>query len=159
MNDTRENPALIFVSPASLHKGGNITGEIWLEVAGFEFPGRHWSDFPVIILGWWLDALFALWSGRRSRGECLFMDGSYSFEVSKEGDSFVLRCFGDTHSAKEREWGGVIDLPGLLRQTLDAASTITEECRRRGWATSDTEALESQWVHINGVLSARASSD
>lgn len=153
MNDVRENPVLVFVSPDSLHRGGNITGEIWLEVAGFEFPGRGWSDFPVIILGWWLGALFKLWSERRGRGECLFMDGSYSFEVSKEGDAFVLRCFGDTHSAREREWEGVIDLPGLLRQTLDAASAVLKECRSRGWVTSDTEALEAKCAHVNGVLS------
>ena len=62
MSDVRESPASVFVSPASLHEGGNITGEIWLEVAGFGFPDRRWSDFPVVILGWWLDALFELWS-------------------------------------------------------------------------------------------------
>jgi hypothetical protein len=157
-DDARENPALVLVSPASLRKGGNITGEIWLEVAGFEFPDKRWSDFPVIILGWWLDALFGLWSERRGRAECLFMDGSYSFEVSKEGDAFVLRCFGDTHSAKRREWEGAINLAGLLRQTLDAAAAVIEECGGRGWATADTEALVSKWVNINGALNRRPAS-
>lgn len=158
MNDVRENPVSVFVSPDSLHRGGNITGEIWLEVAGFEFPCARWSDFPVIILGWWLDALFELWSGKCGRGACLFMDGSYSFEVSKEGGAFILRCFGDTHSAKECEWEGVIGLPGLLRQTVDAAAAVLKECRGRGWVTSDTEALEAKCAHINGVLNPRPGS-
>jgi hypothetical protein len=148
----QENPAIVFVSPASLHKGGNITGEIWLEVAGFEFPGKNWSDFPVIILGWWLDALFKLWSERKKLGECLFMDGSYSFEVSKEKDRFILRCYSDTHSMKECEWEGAVNPMGLLRQVLDAASTVIKECQKRGWATADTEVLESKWSYINGVL-------
>jgi hypothetical protein len=151
----RENPALVFVSTASLHKGGNITGEIWIEVAGFEFPDKHWSDFPVIILGWWLDALFKLWSEKKRRGECLFMDGPYSFEVSKEGEEFVLRCF-DTHTTKEREWEGKVDLTGLLQQVSDAAATIIKECRNRGWATADTEVLESKWVYIDGVLNPQS---
>ena len=146
--------ASVFVNPASLHKGRNITGEIWLEVVGFEFPDSHWNDFPVIVLGWWLDALFELWSEKKSRGECLFMDGPYSFEVSKVKGAFVLRCLGDPHFARECKWEGVIDLAGLLRQTMDAAAVVIEECRRRGWATSDTEALESKWAHLSkgGIL-------
>jgi hypothetical protein len=152
----RETPASVFVSPASLHKGGNITGEIWLEIAGDVFPDKHWSDFPVIILSWWLDALFKLWSAKKKHGECLFMDGPYSFEVSKEEDGFLLRCYSDAHSTKECEWEGPVDLAALLRQVLDAASTIIKECRRHGWATGDTEALESRWVYIDGVLNPQS---
>jgi hypothetical protein len=156
MCDIRESSASVFVTPASLHKGGNITGEIWLEVAGFEFPEMHWSDFPVIILDWWLDALFKLWSEKKRRGECLFMDGSYSFEVSKEEDAFVLRCFSDTHSTKKCEWEGVIDLTELLRQVLSTASVLLKECRGRGWTTADTEVLESKWVLMDGVLNPQS---
>jgi hypothetical protein len=152
----RENPASVFVSSDSLHKGANVTGEIWLEVAGFDFPDERWSDFPVIILGWWLDALFKVWSGKEKQGECLFMDGPYSFVVSKEKDGFVLRCFSDPHSTKECEWEGPVDLAALLRQVLDASSTVIRECRRRGWATADTEALESKWVYIDGVLNPQS---
>lgn len=152
MSDMRENRASVLVRPASLHKGGNITGEIWLDVAGFEFPEKNWSDFPIIILDWWLDALFELWSEKKSRGECLFMDGSYSFEVSKGHQGFVLRCFSDTHSSKECEWEGAVNPLWLLRQVLDAASTLLKECQTRGWVTTDTETLEAKWSHIYDVL-------
>lgn len=156
MGNMRENPVSIFVSSASLHKGRNITGEIWLEVAGIEFPGRHWSDFPVIILGWWLATLFNLWSEKKRHGDCLFMDGPYSFEVSKGRGGFVMRCCSDTHSTKECEWEGVVNLTGLLRQVLDAASSVIQECQKRGWATPDTDVLESKWVDIYGVLNPQS---
>jgi hypothetical protein len=148
--------ASLCVNPASLYKGRNITGEIWLEVAGFDFPSKHWSDFPVIILGWWLDALFNIWAEKDMRGECLFMDGPYSFEVSKEEGVFVLRCFRDPYSTRECEWEGAIDLAGLLRQVVNAAATIIKECRRLGWVTSDTEVLESRWVYVDGVLNPQS---
>ncbi|HWM93395.1 MAG TPA: hypothetical protein VN493_21720 [Thermoanaerobaculia bacterium] len=154
----RKHSASVFVSLASLHKGGNITGEIWLEVAGFAFPERRWSDFPVIILGWWLDALFKLWSGKKKRIECLclFMDGPYGFEVSGEKDAYVLRCYRDPFDTRECEWEGAISLTNLLRQVLDAASIIIKECRRQGWATKDLEALESRWVYMDGVLNPQS---
>jgi hypothetical protein len=148
------NEASIFVNPASLYMGGNITGEIWLEVEGFEFPVKRWSDFPVIILEWWLNALFEPWSGKEGQGECHFMDGSYSFEVSKEQDAFVLRCYSDPHFPTRRkcEWEGAVDLSDLLRQVLGAASVVIRECQSRSWATPDTEALESRWVQLDGLL-------
>lgn len=31
--------------------GGNVTGVIFLDLSGGAFPGKGWSDFPVIILG------------------------------------------------------------------------------------------------------------
>jgi hypothetical protein len=33
-------------------EGGNVTGVIFLELQDGAFPGKGWSDFPVIILGW-----------------------------------------------------------------------------------------------------------
>lgn len=42
------------------HQGDNVTGVIFLYVAGEAYPGKDWLDFPVIILGWWADALLRL---------------------------------------------------------------------------------------------------
>ncbi len=41
-------------------QSGNVTGVIFLESQGRAFPERGWSDFPVIILGWWIDAWLQL---------------------------------------------------------------------------------------------------
>ena len=148
----QENSISVCVDPQSLHKGHNVTGDIWIELIGFQFPSIHWSDFPEIVLGWWLEALFRLWTGKKAHAECLFMDGPYSYKITREDSRHILRCYLDALSGKETEWEGEIDLDLLLRQALRAASAIIKECRERGWETPDTETLMSRFTYINGVL-------
>ena len=62
---------------------GNVTGVIYVELESGAFPGTGWSDFPVIILNWWAEALLEL--GIRTRREVLwrFMDGPYCLTLTK----------------------------------------------------------------------------
>lgn len=146
----------VCIDAQSLHKGQNITGGIWIETASFQFPSSHWSDFPEIILGWWLESLFKLWSEKKAHAECSFMDGDYSYKVTRENSKHVLRCYHDALSGKETEWEGEIDLDLLLNQVLMAASAILGECQNRGWKTRDTETLLARFTYIDGVINPKA---
>ena len=148
----QENGISVCVNPESLHKGHNITGDIWIEFLDFQFPSNNWSDFPEIILGWWLEALFKLWSGKKAHAGCSFMDGPYSYKVTRENNRYVLRCYHDALIGEETEWEGEIDLDLLLKQVLKAASALMKECQKRGWTTPDTETLMSRLIYIDGVL-------
>jgi hypothetical protein len=68
---------------ATFRKGasGNITGQIAVELGGVAFPAADWSDFPVIVMGWWLEALHSLYAQRR---DCQtdFMDGPFHLKLS-----------------------------------------------------------------------------
>ena len=133
---------LICTNPTSFEKRLNITGEIWLQLGSFAFPSESWSDFPVIILSWWLDALVSL----RSTGyaEFLFMDGPLLFEgVEADGNCF-LRCMERTPDGTECIRETVVDLNELCSQVINAARMVVQECRQRGWVTADTAALESK---------------
>ncbi len=145
----------VCVDADSLHKGNNITGGIWIEIASFQFPSGRWNDFPEIILCWWLDALFKLWSEKKAQAECLFMDGPYSYKVTREDRRHVLRCYHDTLSGKETEWEGEIELDLLLKQVLMAASVIIQKCQNYGWKTHDTETLVSRFAHIDGLINPK----
>ena len=152
----QENSIFVCVDSESLHKGHNITGHIWIELTGFQFPSIHWSDFPEIILGWWLEALFKLWTGKKAHAECLFMDGPYLYKVTREESRYILRCYHDALSGKQTEWEGGIDLDTLLRQALKATSVIIQECRHRGWETRDTETLMTSFTYIDGVINPKS---
>jgi hypothetical protein len=157
MSGMNENRALMFVSPDSLDDEDiDIIGEIWLEVDGFEFPEKHWRDALFFCLREWLETLFRLWSEQKRCGECFFFEWMYSFEVSAEGGAFILRCFCDPRSARECKWEGVIDLTTLLRQVLEAVAVIIEECRRRGWVTTEIEEFESRRVYLDGVINPQS---
>jgi hypothetical protein len=150
----QENPISVLVDLESLHKGHNITGDIWLELLDFRFPTHHWNDFPVIILGWWLEAFFKLWSNEKAEAECLFMDGPYSYKIAKENNKHILRCYHRYVAGKKTEWDGEIDLDLLLSQVLRAASALINECRQRGWKTRDTEILMSRYTYIDGMFNS-----
>jgi len=64
-------------------EGGNVTGVIYVELASGAFPERGWSDFPVIVLGWWAEALFQLQVPTRREVLWRFMDGPQSLTLSK----------------------------------------------------------------------------
>ena len=62
-----------------IRKAGNVTGVIFLELQRGPFPEAGWSDFPVIILGWWIEAWLQLeTSAQRREVQWRFMDGPYS---------------------------------------------------------------------------------
>jgi|SRR5215831_2361335 len=133
---------MVRVTAGSFEKRLNITGEIWLQLGSFSFPSQFWSDFPVIILSWWLDALLSL----RSVGnaEFLFMDGPHSFQIGRNVGNFVLRCLDDPRGEAQCVHETLVNVDELSSQITNAASMVVRECRVRGWLTADTRALESK---------------
>src|SRR5215831_16891236 len=132
-NGSESAYVLVHVNPSTFTKRLNITGEIWLQVGDFSFPAQSWSDFPVIILSWWLDALMLLRSRRNA--EFLFMDGPYLFEVSGNNGHCLLRCLHHTADEKHCVREISVNVDALSLQIVNAASLVVRECRQRGWVT------------------------
>ena len=64
-------------------QSGSVTEVIFLELEGSAFPERRWSDFPVIILGWWTHAWLQLEVPSRREVQWRFMDGPYAATLTK----------------------------------------------------------------------------
>jgi hypothetical protein len=131
----------IVTDTASLHRSdmGSITGAIFLRGPTEDFPEDRWSDFPVVILCWWIDGLTDVVAGKERSFEGLFMDGPYSFVVQH-----------GIGTSGEIAWGrmgeeasiGVVDVPTLLRSAVAAGRLVAEACRARDWSGRDLENLE-----------------
>lgn len=79
---------LFDVSTFRRDSNGPTTGAIWIRIAGRDFPEQGWSDFPLVIVGWWLAAVRELEAGALSRS-LEFMDGSCPLMLTRrEGDLF-----------------------------------------------------------------------
>jgi|GEM_PF-2205979 len=157
INPTGSNATVsVLLNTQSFHKGLNITGEIWLDLDGFAFPAEHWTDFPVVILSWWMDALIPLRLAQSVPAECLFMDGPYSFELSRRDANYFLHCYHDPHGEKDCLWQGSLDLNNLLLQLESAASNIVAECCRHGWVTAETTLLESKRAALTRLLESHS---
>jgi hypothetical protein len=139
----------IVVRPASLDRSGSgrITGPVWVRharrgEAPQDFPEENWSDFPVVILAWWLDALAALESAEVEEATCTFMDGPFEFRVARAEPTLLhVRCFGRGIDADDPVADFRAPAAGLHNAVRAAADAVLAECDRRGWAGRDVPEL------------------
>ncbi len=77
----------------------NIDGIIYILVEKSPFPADRWFDYPVTILGWWLEGYLKL-----SKDEVAvdndFMDGPFKFISTKDQDKVRLTFRQRTHQGE-----------------------------------------------------------
>lgn len=117
----------------------NVTGIIYLEVDGRSFPDSQWSDFPIIVLGWWLKGLADLAQGLSSSCEGLFMDGPFSFQIEQLSPS-TLKLVQQT---SEENDSAVIDFHSFYASVLAAAEQAVQACQSRDWMNADLANLKA----------------
>jgi hypothetical protein len=123
----------------SKSRSGSIPGVVFLRTASGEYPEAQWSDFPVVVLAWWIQGLAELIAGREPLFTGYFMDGPFSFTVRlvAAGTAEVLWRKGEHPQGSQ-----VTDVRSLMVSAAVAGSVVAEACRRNGWSTRDTQALE-----------------
>jgi hypothetical protein len=100
---------------------------------------EQWSDFPVVILGWWIEGLTEVVNNKKHSFEGMFMDGPYSFRVESENGRNGQIAWGKRGEAAAV---GAVDVPDLLRCAIVAGRLISECCRVRNWSDRDVKHLE-----------------
>lgn len=116
---------------------GSITGTLSVRVGSRWFPEPEWSDFPVVVLGWWLESSVALLAGEDARFP--FMDGPFSIEASRQVPSaeVTVTLMRDCDVIGTE----VVALQVIGERTLAAARQVVGTCLERGWSTPDIETL------------------
>lgn len=118
-------------------RGSAIAG-IWLVTRDSAFPEAGWTDFVVVLLVWWADALLKLLRNDGQQARVHFMDGPPAVDVSTSSGILQFRMID-----RDRQVGApeaavrpfVVDLVSQSRSVLDA-------CRSKGWWSTDADALE-----------------
>jgi hypothetical protein len=127
----------------SVRPSGPATANVWLSLAGCEFPMRGWNDFAVVILGWWATALLRLLRNVSTRETVNFMDGPYSVEVSRTPSGMLhLRALEGSTRNREMATGEVEANPFVLG-LISQSRGVLDACRRQGWWSNDAQTLES----------------
>ena len=107
-------------------EGDNVTGVIYVELDSGAFLERSWSDFPVIILGWWVEALIELEVPTRREVLWRFMDGPHSLTLTKV----------------DRDVSSDALAFGRLQSPLcDAATRVISYCEQHKLFSKDLETL------------------
>ena len=135
-------PFRIEVDATSLRRsqGGLITGTVAIRVGGRHFPDHEWSDFVVVVLGWWCSEFAKLMNRRRGEGVFAFMDGPYEVRVSLAEAGIVgVEFFRD-----DRPVGGrmLATLEAVQRAMMSASRQVLDACRAREWDEADVRTLD-----------------
>ena len=134
----------VLATPTTLRRStaGGITGLLWVRLTSadrppriVDFPEANWSDFPVVVLGWWLGQLARPIEGKEALARCHFMDGPHEFAVHRRHDQplWELRLPGNRPS--------MVAGNQFLRALVDAARGVLQSCEGQGWGGSDVDAL------------------
>lgn len=107
-------------------EGASVTGVIFLRLHEEAFPGEGWSDFPVIILSWWIEAWLQFVQPSTRQAVWRFMEGPYYVALSKEEDVCST---------------GAFEFREVERRLLEAAESVRAHCERHTMLSRDLETL------------------
>lgn|SRR5208283_3259202 len=132
-------------------QGPAIAG-IWLVAGDFEFPRVGWSDFVVVVLGWWSAAILRLLGNNSVRERVQFMDGPYAVEVSQpQSGRLQLRMFAGPSGGREVAVGEV-DFKRFASDLAAQSRKLLDECRLREWWSPDAGVLASHLHDLDSEL-------
>lgn len=119
-----------------------VTGRICLRLGDQFFLERDWSDFPVVVLGWWIQAFLKIHSGAENEVDCLFMDGPLAFRLTRVGPDMLEIRVGNRDG--ERRALGKVAVRELAKSLSQAAQQVLEACAASGWEAQDIEILRKE---------------
>jgi len=134
----------IVVDTSALQRSssGSITGALFVRMDGIPFPDDGWSDFPVVVLGWWVDAVHRLLGGLSEEEELDFMDGPQSLVLKRRDDGAVAIGCRTGQSGLQLDHETVVPESTLRDQVVKAARVVVATCERNGWQGSDVRNLQ-----------------
>lgn len=134
---------IINLDSIKMSKSGAITGEIFFEVSNKFFPEENWSDFIVVILGWWVNNLRNYYQRREDCFELCFMDGPLSIKVkNKEEDTIELSFMRITGDEQQIFFKAECYKEVLKKRILSAARKILRKAEIEQWYSDSFDGLK-----------------
>lgn len=102
-------------------------------------PEKDWNDFPLIILGWWLDEIIKL--EFEGAAKLSFMDGPFFVAIEKNNKEDCQISFWDGKGHCEGEFCYKLDF--LNQAIINAAKKVLNFCLNNSLgASKDIELVE-----------------
>jgi hypothetical protein len=130
--------------------GRKVSGVISWSINGTHFPDALWSDFPVILLSWWVAEASKLRSGAVDETEFSFMDGPFTVLVSKRGGAWGLQFVREGVAGNVTTMATCEVSPDeVIKELAAGGESLVRLCKERGWVTNDLETLERELRQLN----------
>lgn len=124
------------------NRGSPIVFSIYWNHDNEDYPSSQWTDFGVVILGWWLVDVRGLVRGA-DQEEFLFMDGPFSLLTRRNEDTLHISLKRDT-----AQW--TVPLKQFISEIVRGAETVRAELVRLDIAPDDQRML------TNGIEALQA---
>jgi hypothetical protein len=127
---------------------GSICGGIFLSIEDRSFPEPDWSDFVIVILKWWCDALLELLTGTCGPVKVRFMEGPFLVELeARMGGMWQMNLVDNGGSLPERQ-SFDIDPETLLRSVIEAVERTLCVCDRQGLRSREVDELTTVFQNL-----------
>lgn len=120
--------------------------EITWEHDRVEYPMKNWSDFGLVVLGWWIAIALKFFKGEE-RGEFLFMDGPYSVAAKYDRETGELEL-----SPKGLDVIWKVQYIDFVKALIDAVQRVDEELVKRGIGEKERLVIEKYSAILKGCL-------
>ncbi len=139
-----------FSIPAS-HLNKNLVSEVYWKVNEGFFPEKGWTDFTVIILGWWTQELLAQLDGKEV-GQYDFMDGPFYVEARITVEDKILLHF------KERRRSGInvlftadVEIKDFFSSLKSISNLVLRQCYHNSYKNEDVSKLELNYQKLSSI--------
>jgi hypothetical protein len=121
--------------------GGRVYGGVHLQLAGARFPSGEWTDFVAVVLSFLCDGLAKVLAGPDQSVDVRFMEGPFAVRLGPIASSKIVIGLLDNTSSSAVADSTEIHLESLMRTALKATRAVVDECRSRGFSSTDVEQL------------------
>jgi hypothetical protein len=125
----------------SRNRRGRVFGELTVRAGEVEFPAPGWTDFVVVVLTDWCEALSRVLAGETGPIGVRFMDGPYVVEFGPLDNDLIHLVFVEDRLKRTVSYETDADSAVLLRSLLASVDRALKECRDRGWCSGDEDRL------------------
>ena len=116
------------------------------EHEGLSYPMDVWSDFGIVILGWWTRVIRELLEGAGT-SDFVFMDGPYLIKARYNSETGMVEL-----APKGLDITWQVLLTDIVKELIDATDTIYRELTKMQIREKDRIRLEKYLVILRGYL-------
>lgn len=132
---------------------GSIVGHIWISIGDWAFPGVAWDDFPVVIMGWWIESWLLISSEDHLTARCNFMDGPYWFEITtSEAERAIVQCFRHSEAGSKLLHKTGCKCSSVTGALLAASESILQVCKEHKWTSRDLDNLFRLYSNLRSSM-------
>jgi len=127
-----------------INESGSVTGNIFFESSGFNFPEMLWFDFPVRLIGWWIDQFLCALKENSSEFEFWFMEGAFKVSFKAAGIHQYVVKFIDRGKIEKILFEDKVCIEEIKTALIDCGQAILVKLEEKDISCDDKNILESK---------------